>query len=209
VLLLAGKNVEGEQHARRAVEGWAPVSAVGKARAGFVLGWALDNLGRFDEAERELRAALAGLQPHYPEAHPFYGHVLGELGVVLARRGQLAAAAEQLQRAVDIRRSSCGPDNPLLSLPLLNLGAVLQLQHREVEAVPIAFECLALVQQHGGSKNRLTPSVLLLLARTVPKVQDAELRQRQLTQVRAAVADLLQQGTPQRVEIERTLEPAK
>ena len=205
VLLLAGKYAEGEQYARRAAERWAPISSVGQARAGFVLGWALDNLGRYDEAEKELRATLATLQQHYPASHPFHGHVLGELGVVLARRGQLAAAAELLQRAVDNRRSSCGPDNPLLGLPLLNLGAVLQLQHREAEAVPIAFECLAVVRGHGGGKNRLLPSVLLLLARTVPKLADPEARQQQLTRVREAMNELLPPDFPRRAELDRLL----
>lgn len=209
VLLLAGKAAEGEQQARTAGALWAPVSAVGSARARFVLGWALDSLGRFDDAERELRATLAALQQHYPPSHPFLGHALGELGVVMARRGQLPAATEQLQRAVDIRRASCGRDNPLLELPLLNLGGVLQLQHREAEAVPIAFECLELVRKHGGKHNRLAPSVLLLLARTVPRLPDGEERSRQLASVRAAVDELLAPDFVHRAEIVQLLTAAK
>ncbi|HEX5054699.1 MAG TPA: serine/threonine-protein kinase [Planctomycetota bacterium] len=208
VLMYAGKHAEGEQAARRAIATWQAFGGAGDCRARFVLGWALDALGRFDEAERELRDVLASLARYYPPGHMFFGEVTGELGVVLARRGELPAAAGQLQRAVDIRRAAGGADNPLLGLPLLNLGTILQLQHREAEAVPIGFECLELVRRHGGAKNRLTPSVLLLLARTVTHLP-APSRQAQIERVRAAIDELLPAAFARRDEIVRELDATK
>ncbi|MFO1078226.1 MAG: serine/threonine-protein kinase [Planctomycetota bacterium] len=208
VLLLADKDAEGERMARSAADAFAAEDVM-RSRTSFVLGWAHNKLGRRDEAGKELNESLATLRQHYPESHPFFADVYGELGVLEARRGNLAAAVAALQSAVDIRRRNTGDGNPLLLLPLLNLGAVQHLLHREAEAVQDGFECLALVRANGGGKNRCAPSTLLLLAQTVAKLPDPGERERRRAEVRTAADELLPKDFPRREQLDRLLVPGK
>jgi predicted O-linked N-acetylglucosamine transferase (SPINDLY family) len=61
--------------------------------------------GRVSEAAEECERALA-LGPAEPAVHSLLGQVLGDLAEELARRGQHAAAAAQLDRAVGLDSSS-------------------------------------------------------------------------------------------------------
>ncbi|MDC0671888.1 serine/threonine-protein kinase [Nannocystis radixulma] len=73
------------------------------------VGTALWQLGRLDDAERELRRSLAALERELPATHPYLAFPLLGLGAVLADRGDAHAGEAFLQRALALAEAQDDP----------------------------------------------------------------------------------------------------
>jgi len=101
--------------------------------------------GRYDEAERELQAALrlAEREPN-PESVEL-AEAASALGVLLEALGKPADAEGVLRLAVRVCEQTYGPDHPRLAEPLSALGAVCQLRGDLSEAERLYRRALAIV----------------------------------------------------------------
>ncbi|MCE5288945.1 MAG: tetratricopeptide repeat protein [Nocardiaceae bacterium] len=104
----------------------------------------LDGLGRVDEAEQLLRTALETFEQRVNDYE--VAVTLGNLAVIVQRRGDLLAAESMQRRALAIRESMQGPTHPELAVPLSNLAVTLTRQGRHDEAVPLLRRALALAK---------------------------------------------------------------
>lgn len=120
LLVAEGALDEGVRHLREAVR--LDSTAV---NAHSNLGVALMRQGRLEEALAELDRALT-LQPGHPEATRNAAMVRQELGVRLARDGDMRAAADHLREAARL-----APDDPMIRY---NLGTTLLALGRRTEA---------------------------------------------------------------------------
>jgi serine/threonine-protein kinase len=77
-----------------------------------VRGRALVGLGRFEEAETELRAALTSRRGALPPGHPSLGFTLTALGDALEGLGRRAEARQLVAEAVQILTDAFGADHP-------------------------------------------------------------------------------------------------
>ncbi|HET6358981.1 tetratricopeptide repeat protein [Streptomyces sp.] len=82
--------------------------------------------GRYDEAERELRAALRVARSTVGPASAEVAEAASALGILLESVGRPAEAEGTLRLAVDICERIHGHDDPRLTRPLNALGAVRQ-----------------------------------------------------------------------------------
>ncbi|CAL9620766.1 tetratricopeptide repeat protein [Streptomyces sp. enrichment culture] len=74
--------------------------------------WALYLLGRFDEAEREIRGVLEAYRRRFGPDHPVALSAQQLLSRVLAARGHVEAAVEIMTDVVDRRERGLGADHP-------------------------------------------------------------------------------------------------
>ncbi|MEM9456156.1 MAG: tetratricopeptide repeat protein [Myxococcota bacterium] len=80
--------------------------------------------GRYDEAERHLRDALALRREISGNEDPSIAYGLEDLGALLLRRGRYADAELQLREALRIHEASLGSEHPDLALSQTLLGEV-------------------------------------------------------------------------------------
>ena len=104
----------------------------------------LDGLGRHDEAEALLRAALATFEREQDEYE--VAMTLGNLAAILQWRGDFQAAELMHRRALEIKERTLGPEHPELATTLSNLATTLYAEGRGDEAVPLLRRALALAE---------------------------------------------------------------
>ncbi len=97
----------------------APETTASRARLGLVL----VHRGRYQEAEQELRAALAA-QEDAKAGDADLGQTLSDLGMALYHQTRLAEAETALGRSLQLRRRGLGADHPQTIETLNNLAAV-------------------------------------------------------------------------------------
>lgn len=97
----------------------SPDTAASRARLGLVL----VHRGRYAEAEKELRAALA-VQESTRAGDAALGRTLSDLGMALYHQTRLAEAEATLSRSLALRRRGLGADHPETVETLNNLAAV-------------------------------------------------------------------------------------
>jgi tetratricopeptide (TPR) repeat protein len=90
--------------------------------------------GRYQEAQRELRAALRLARCEAGGDCVELAQAATALGVLLEELGQLAEAEAALRLAVRAYERCCGTTHPALAAPLGALGAVCQLRGDLAEA---------------------------------------------------------------------------
>ncbi|MDC0743059.1 CHAT domain-containing tetratricopeptide repeat protein [Polyangium mundeleinium] len=97
---------------------------------------ALDR-GELDVAEPLLKAALAGAQESLEEHHVQRAPYLHAMGLLLARRGDFAAAEAELTRALVLREAALHPDHPEIAHTLRDLGDLYVAEDRIEDAVRV------------------------------------------------------------------------
>jgi len=93
---------------------------------------------------------------------------LDNLGIVLRRLGELAAARDYHQRALAIFEARLGPDHPDVATSLGNLGNVLRRLGGLAAARDYYQRTLAIFEARVGSGNPLTTTLRTELARVPP-----------------------------------------
>jgi hypothetical protein len=142
------------------------------------------------EAVALLRPTLEAQRRTFPAGHPYLALTAGELAVGLARMKDLDAAEPLLRESVAIRAESSGTDNPLLMLPLLNLGTLELRQGKSDEAVQHGFQVLGILRSNAVRGGRFVDSTVRLLCGGLSKLPSSEERTRQFADLRAAAEEL-------------------
>jgi amino acid adenylation domain-containing protein len=94
-----------------------------------------DLAGLHDVAEEAYRAALAVIECRLGPDHVEVGRICSNVGVIVARRGDLASAERLYRRALAIKRRVLGGGHPDVALTLHNLGVLLVAAGRRAEAI--------------------------------------------------------------------------
>jgi eukaryotic-like serine/threonine-protein kinase len=105
-----------------------------------VIGRVYGQLNVYDQGEPLLREALAIRRRLHPEGHAEVAETLDELGTLLRRRGDFAAAGAQLEEAVSVRRRL--PGDPRLSRSLFLLGDLRRQEGKLAAAAELMEESL-------------------------------------------------------------------
>ena len=98
------------------------------------LGTVERQLGRYPEAERHLRRAVAIWQQHEPTNQTELASSLQNLATLYLTLGRLSQAEPLYRRAYDLRRATLGDQHPLTALSLHCLAELLHTRRRYVEA---------------------------------------------------------------------------
>ncbi|MEZ5963812.1 MAG: tetratricopeptide repeat protein [Planctomycetota bacterium] len=147
------------------------------------IGSTLRQLGRYDEAEPNLRKALALQRAALPPGHVDIAAGLTELGTLLRARNDLAEAGQLLEEALEIVRAARPAGHPDIAVGLDHVATILEKQNRLAEAEPLFRESLeirraALPAGHPNIMFALVNLGLLLLgkndlAEAEPLLRDA------------------------------------
>ena len=146
-----GDFVAGEAAARRglAIRRAAGGGARSIAADEVALAALLDGLGRYDEAERLYRGAIAVFESD-PVDELELAVTLGGLGAQYARRGLHADAVRLLGRAVELKRRTIGPAHPDTALTLHNLAVAQQWSGASAEGAAATAEALTILERALG-----------------------------------------------------------
>ncbi len=135
-----------------------------RARLHFAIGTTYNELGIFDEAEPQMRAALEIWQHELGEENEQVAHGLHYLGLLLLEKGDYAGAEPLLRRAVDLRRERLGDEHKDVAHSLGELGRVWLEQRDYITAEPLLRESLALSLRTHGHESGFVANVLQMLA---------------------------------------------
>ncbi|HET6582362.1 MAG TPA: tetratricopeptide repeat protein, partial [Nannocystaceae bacterium] len=91
--------------------------------------------GQYDRAQRLVDSSLARLRADDPD-NPQLAIVAGNLGALLAQRGQYAGARRYLEESVGLYQQHFGPHHPSVPRMLTNLAALAIYEGRYSEAIP-------------------------------------------------------------------------
>ena len=111
------------------------------------------DLGRFGEAETELLDAYAWMRARLGRNHPDLARTYNSLGIVAWERGDLVGAIDYQARAVEIWRKGNNPG--LTAAGAYNLAMILHSAGRDVDALPLIRESVALRIQRFGAGHEL------------------------------------------------------
>ncbi len=107
-----------------------------------------------DDAERLLKAALAGLRKHQGVDHPAVPGILGELGMLEDDRGDLTSASSYFQQAIDALAVFPGGAHGEMAWALVKL-AELELAKRGVEVARPLLERALEVWRSAGALDEV------------------------------------------------------
>ena len=124
------------------------------------LGSDLWMLGRYAEAEAQLREAIEVHEAVAGPDHPRLAASLDNLGALLAERGDHAQARPLIERALQIREQSLAVDHPSLADTLINLGA-LQVALGDDDAAAGLFERARDIIERGVGPDHPTMATCL------------------------------------------------
>ncbi|MEV4318882.1 tetratricopeptide repeat protein [Actinocrispum sp. NPDC049592] len=123
--LLRGQFVAGESHAARALgmrENALGPNHPAVARDRVLLAAILTRLGKLDIAEKLFRRSIATLERILPEYHYDLAVACQEFGMLMAARGNVAAAGRLTQRCLDIKTKLLGRNHPEVAQALETLA---------------------------------------------------------------------------------------
>ncbi len=120
--------------------------------------------GRYDDAERAYRQALALREELHGPDHPAVATAHKDLGVMARLRGDLALAATELHRGLEIERRTLGDNHPQLQSTYTNLATVAIDAARFEDALDLAGKALALRLRAFGPDHPEVAHALTLLA---------------------------------------------
>ncbi|MFN0207280.1 MAG: tetratricopeptide repeat protein, partial [Planctomycetota bacterium] len=153
------------------------------------IGLTLMGLGRFADAEPNLRKSLAILRASLPAGHPDIAAGLNNLGEFLRTQNELAEAEPLYREALEILRASLPAGHPDIAKGLNNLAVLLQAQNKLAEAEPLFREALqirraSLPAGHPDIATGLNNLAALLQSQN--KLAEAEPLFREALQIRRA-----------------------
>jgi tetratricopeptide (TPR) repeat protein len=123
------------------------------------LGMSFDQLGLYEQAEHELRAAVALHREHGPEDD--LAVVLNNLGNLLGARGSFSEAERLLRESLEIRRRLLGEEHWLVAQSWNNLGALLIRRGASAEAIPLLRQTAEILRGSHGEEERALLAVNL------------------------------------------------
>jgi len=133
--------------------------AVLRAQRGNHLGWALREVGRYDDARAVYEDALARLADR-PQ-HPTRGAALNGLGVVAKEQGKYREAESHYRAAIEIFEAALGPNHSKTTTARNNLGVTLKVMGKMDEAQAEYERVLGILERKLGPEH---PDVALPLA---------------------------------------------
>ncbi|MFO0839130.1 MAG: serine/threonine-protein kinase [Phycisphaerae bacterium] len=148
-------------------------------------------IGLPDEAESNLRAALATQERELGPAHPDVADSRANLALVLSRKGKVREA-EQLYRNVLAARGRLGDSDPAVVEGVAGLGNLLSRRREFSAAEPLLRDALALKRAKYGAGARETCASmgdLGLLLRDAGRTDEAETQFRELIQLARAAPE--------------------
>jgi serine/threonine-protein kinase len=155
--------------------GRADASAAERAQTQEALAYSRFRQGKFEEAERLYRDALATLRRAYGPRDARLASVLNGLGIVLDERGDPAAAERVLRRAIDLHRAARD------SVPAVyyhNLALALERQNRFDDALGMHQKALAVYRQAYSRPHPLLASAIARMAFTYQRAGHLEKAER-------------------------------
>ena len=106
------------------------------------IGNTLRGLGRYDDAEPNLRKSLEIRRAALPAGHPDIAEGLNNLAGLLHVQNKLAEAEPLFREALEICRAALPAGHPVIAAGLNNLAILLQAQNKLAEAEPLCREAL-------------------------------------------------------------------
>ncbi len=131
------------------------------------LGMTYHQLGQYEEAETQLRAAVDLHRKHGGNDDLDLAVVLNNLGNLLGSRGEYAEAEPLLREMLGIRRRRLGEDDFLVAQAWNNLGALLLRKGEHAEALAMLRRASDLQRQASGDELPLIAANLNNLAKAL------------------------------------------
>jgi len=131
-------------------------------RAGYLMreGGALDDAGKYWEAEKAVARALAIREKALGRDHPSVATTLNNLAALYDAQGRYAEVEPLYQRSLAIYEKALGRDHPYVATTLNNLAGLYDAQGRYAEAEPLYQRSLAIWEKALGRDH---PSVATTL----------------------------------------------
>ncbi len=117
------------------------------------LATALQNEGRYSEAEDIFRRVLEQKRVVHGGDSREFASGLNNLGQVLVRRNRLAAAEPLIREALERYRELLGSEHPRVATILMNLAALLDARGDGTEAIGLYRQALAIRRRHLDSED--------------------------------------------------------
>ena len=117
------------------------------------LGEVVKAQGRYEEAERLYRQALAIDRATIGAGHPEYANHLNNLAGVVEAQGRYAEAERLYRQALEIDGATIGEGHPAYAIRLNNLAVVVQAQRRHNEAEALYREALEIGRATIGEEH--------------------------------------------------------
>ncbi len=160
-----------------------------ESRVRNTIGMTLQNLGRYDEAEPNLRRSLAIRRADLPEGHPDIAASLNNLANLLYLQNKVAEAEPLFREALAIWRTALPAGHPQIATGLNNLASLLDDQNEVVEAESLYRESLEILRAalpvgHPDIAHALNNLASFLHARNKPA--EAEPLYREALEIRRA-----------------------
>jgi len=129
-----------------AMEDWAKASArsPNNAKLRMRIAELYRGQGKWGEAERVLREALALHRKQLGDVHREVDNALASLARVLRQEGKLAEAEAVRREELAVERKLSGDENPFVATSLAELTSILLAEKQFAEAEPTARECLTI-----------------------------------------------------------------
>jgi len=137
------------------------------------VGWSLQKLGNFSEAERLLTRSVDGTSTDNPN----YAARLTSLAQVLQATNHVAEAEPLMRRALAIDEQTYGPEHTHVAVDLNNLAVLLQATNRLAEAEPLMRRALAIdVESYGPEHSDVARDLnnLVLVLQATNRLTEAE-----------------------------------
>jgi CHAT domain-containing protein/tetratricopeptide (TPR) repeat protein len=171
---------------------WAPPSPVERAQVEALSKTYLEarTAGRWDEAERAMRQALAIEERTYGPGDPLVALSLSLIADVAEEAGRYDEAEPLLRRALEIRRARLGENDAQTALSYSNLAFALDALGRYAEAEPLLRRALEITRAVLGEQQAATATSYASLAVNLNaqgKAADAEALYRKALSIRLAV----------------------
>lgn len=132
------------------------------------------DLGRLDDAEREMtRAQQMYIEELGPE-HPYVGSAHEELGRIDLKREDHEAAREHYERALQIKEAALGPDNPEVILSLRGLARLAIATGRAPEGLELYERIYAMTEATYGDRSDRTADAAINLSNAARAVGDMD-----------------------------------
>ncbi|MCB9852921.1 MAG: serine/threonine protein kinase [Phycisphaerales bacterium] len=133
-------------------------------RAITILGKVYSSRGKYDEAQKLYREALAGFRECYGETHAAIASGVNSVAQMCLRKGDMEGAEAGYKEAIEIIRKVAGNDHPMLGTFLNNLAYVQDSRSEYDESIETYRESLRIIEKSYGRNHREYISTLYNIA---------------------------------------------